>query len=340
MSDALLAALPNELLSCIIQSVRPSGSPVAVPAKHVVTQTLLNLTRASSRTRSLAIPYLYTYCLYIDSPRRLELLLRTLSSHVDDLQTKTCATGGAAGSKSLGYNLLNHGHGVLRSLYLAPFEEDTIDDPPVVKMIASLFKLLSPSLARLVINMALRSLYPEEDSHSVRPLLREAFQRLTALEEFTSVQDELFLDTRDIERDDFVREPPVWSLWPRLKHLALYNVDIDSEDVMGSLRKHPSLKVLVLTRADGEREGTTLSLLTMAHLIRVLIVNTASCHPEDPFTTRSVKKLIEGEFHNDKIVEMVRIVVPIAEDLENEDITVCQTWTRENSINGNLWNFT
>jgi hypothetical protein len=65
---------------------------------------------------------------------------------------------------------------VLRSMYLAPFTGENIDELPEVTMIKSLFELLLPFLVCLVTDMPLRSVYPDEDVQYIRPLLRNAFQ--------------------------------------------------------------------------------------------------------------------------------------------------------------------
>lgn len=343
---ALMDALPNELLSCIIQCLRPSGSPVAIPASHEIAQALLALTLVSSKIRSLAVPYLYNYCLYIDSPWRLQLLLGTLSREGNILQSRQHDCDEVAGSGPLGTFLLAHGHRVLKSLYLAPFEMDTIDELPVVKMIDHLFELLSPSLNRLVIDMPLRSLYPDDDTQEIRPVLRKAFQRLTALKEFVSARDELYLATWVVEGFNLEREPLVWSLWPQLEQLALYNVDICCYRFLGSLKQLPNLKVLVLTRADGEQDVSALDLITMKPLKRLLIVNTASCHRGSPVIIGIPEKLAKNQTHAIGETEIVRVNVPVLfEDGNGDeqqglgDIESCQIWTRETGINGSLWDF-
>ncbi|THW44018.1 hypothetical protein D6D21_05082 [Aureobasidium pullulans] len=79
-------------------------------------------------------------------------------------------------------------------LYLSPFSGGTINERKVVEQITELFTILAPSLKRLIINMPLRSHYPQEDVVTkLRPILRQGFSLLTNLEEFSSVQDNLFL---------------------------------------------------------------------------------------------------------------------------------------------------
>lgn len=330
--------LPTEVLSCIVQCLRPSDSPVAIPAIHEVTKALTSLTLVSSTLRSLAIPYLYTYCLYIDGPLRLQLLLRTLSSKVDTGSDKEHQTSENARKTSTAFSLQGKSW-MLKSLYLAPFTGDTIEEPAVAKMIDSLFELLSPSLARLVIDMPLRSLYPEEDIDNIRPILRAAFARLEALEEFTSAQDELYLETRVSDDDEPLREIPLWSTWHRLKHLALYNVDIEEPGFLRGLRKLQNLEVLVLTRADGEHDWSTSALLALEPLKRVTIVNSASGHLCGPVIIGVPDKPSVRGNCDTKIADIVRLEVLVDGDGQEgaEDIEVCQTWTRDRAIEGTLW---
>lgn len=91
--------------------------------------------------------------------------------------------------------------------------------------------------------MPLRTCYPEDDHLAVRPVLREGFARLTNLEEFVSTRDELYLDVMDGER------AYVWSAWPKLKRLALWNVDVGQE-FWRHVAQHSSLESLVLSNSD------------------------------------------------------------------------------------------
>ena len=109
-------------------------------------------------------------------------------------------------------------------MYLAPFSSDTIDEMAVVANIHSLFRTsIGQNLRRLVIDMPLRSVYPEDPGGPlVRPRLRHAFESLTNLQEFVSVKDELYLAVTEE-----TRETPVWSSWKSLRRLSLYNVLLD-----------------------------------------------------------------------------------------------------------------
>src|ERR1700733_9991989 len=191
--------LPTELLLHIIDSLIPSNPPVAFPASHIVTRTLLKLCLVSKTIHYAAIRLLFAHCVYIDSPDRLRLLQRTLVDH--HLER-------AFGSKipwqspldrddsdsNLETRHENTPKSFISSLFLAPFPDDTIDSPEIAPLVLGLCTTIGHYLTRLVIDIPLRSLRPEDDTNNVRPFLRAAFQEFVALEEFVSIRDELYLD--------------------------------------------------------------------------------------------------------------------------------------------------
>jgi hypothetical protein len=233
-----LLSLPFELLHQIIDSLVPSSltTQIALPQTHATTKALLALTRTCKTTSPIALRHLYTHCLFIDSPSRLQCIADTLSP-------KTAR------------DLREHA----TSLYLAPFVGETIDDVETIHAVCRLLSRINPVLRRLVIDMPLRG-YDED----AEPLLRgfrselgEAFRKLALLEMFCSVRDELHL--RDDESE--VGMPagwgePVWKNWKKLRTLALYNVDIfwdasATQLFWRSVAKLRSLENLILTRCDG-----------------------------------------------------------------------------------------
>jgi|SRR3569833_1891909 len=96
--------------------------------------------------------------------------------------------------------------------------------------------------------MPLRSLRPAADHLNVRATLRDGFARLARLEEFVSVRDELFLALWEPELQ--VEEAAVWTLWPHLRRLALYNVDT-AAGFWAMASSMAQLEKIVLTCADG-----------------------------------------------------------------------------------------
>jgi hypothetical protein len=138
------------------------------------------------------------------------------------------------------------------SLYLSPFFFSIDEDPHTTQTLSSFLRLLAPTLRRLIIDIPLRSLYPEEDKNHIRPLLRDAFSTLTSLEFFCSVRDELYLDT--VLYPLSLNQAPVWSFWPKIKTLALYNELVTMDKFWIGLGKLEYLEAVVLTRADGLEE--------------------------------------------------------------------------------------
>jgi hypothetical protein len=238
--------LPLELIHCIIDFIPLAGdnAKIAYEPSHSITKTLLALTSTSRTIYPAARRLLYTHCLYIDSPWRLQRLLISLSAYI----------GGPAGSHPRSFlesepPTIHHG----TSLYLCPFPEDTINDLSTAQAVYDLLTILAPTLHRLVIDIPLRSLYPAQDSQGIRRLLRNGFAQLTSLEMFCSTRDELFLSC-SISWPIYPIEVNVWSLWPNLKTLALYNCDLSSQRFWGDMGKMKKLEILVLTRADSVQD--------------------------------------------------------------------------------------
>src|SRR5277367_3130474 len=221
--------LPTELLLHTIDSLIPSNPPVAFPASHIVTRTLLKLCLVSKTIHYAAIRLLFAHCVYVDSPDRLRLLQQTLVDHHLERAFGSRIPRQLPLDRDLpDFNLEtrheNTSKPFINSLFLAPFPDDTIDSPEIAQLVLGLCTTIGHYLTRLVIDIPLRSLRPEDDPNNVRPFLQAAFQELVALEEFVSTRDELFRDVTKRDRE----HPAVWSAWPNLKRLALYNVDVSS----------------------------------------------------------------------------------------------------------------
>ncbi|KAK2746807.1 hypothetical protein FQN57_002849 [Myotisia sp. PD_48] len=331
-----MAILPNETILQIVKSLIPSSPPVAFAASHPVTQTLISFTLVSTLTSVDARRLLLKHCLYIDSEERLEKLLSLKRQSLIDLTT--AAPNG---------------------LFLAPFPPSTEESyvrldqhPNIIKNVALLLSDVREKLTRLVIDMPLRSLYPEDDSDHLRPILREAFAGLTALEEFCSTRDELYLDTKELRGS----EPEVWSLWPQLRRLALYNPSLTNAEVWSGFKNCGSLTHLVVTRSDGlyEQVSDDPTLCnSLTQLRRVVVVNT-----EEEFAReiRRENPVMKNTFlgrlssfqlsHNAALAHAEEfedspfcsaIYVPSNSDTSDMDIDVCQEFVRHHAIEGTLW---
>jgi len=95
---------------------------------------------------------------------------------------------------------------------------------------------------KLVVGIPLRTLYYGDDDFSAYLGLLDGFRKLVNLEEFVSVQD-------DPCPNAFREDTYVWTHWPKLKRLALWNVRAD-EDFWRHVALHDALEVVVLSSTD------------------------------------------------------------------------------------------
>lgn len=318
--------LPAEVILNIITCLITPSPPVAFPPSDPVTRTLISLTLVSHFTSTIARKLLIKHCLYIDCKRRFNKIISLKR------KSKTIPTTVSPG------------------LFLAPYPGSIAESPQIAKDISFLLPSLKNTLTRLVIDIPLRSLYPEDDENSLRSKLRAAFVELTALEEFCSAQDELYLSTDP----DGQPEPEVWSCWPRLKRLALYNPDVAHTGFLEGLKKCPKLTHLILTRSDGlvnspdmyvEHPGLT-------RLERVTIVNSARARFDKDDLVRTPGTFlgeIERAFRANGSMATAAsdedtcsgpictyFQIPASPD-EKDDIELCQEWVCRRAIDGSLW---
>ena len=318
--------LPIELLEMIIENVAPRSTTLALPASDITTRTLYSCLTVSKPTFNRGLELLYSKCLYITSQQQLHALLRSYQSGCFALDLKVAAS---------------------TSMFLAPFTGDTIQEPKVVENLHNLFDILGNSLRRMVIDMPLRSAYPDRrEGREIRVPLRNAFRKLMAMEDFTSVRDELYLSTIMPKANDI--EPPGWTRWPQLQRLALYNVDI-SEDLLKNVNRLNSVKTLVLTRPDGMEDlGALREALTPATTI--VIVNTWESHL--PAQRRWIGKAMaagqrqrithsEIQYSYTQDIAHVKAVcvseIALNGGYDAQHIYQCQDWIKAEALSGALW---
>lgn len=186
-----MPCLPPELILYIMHCLIPSKPPVAFRASHPVTRTLLAFSLTCKLTSAPAVQLLHLHCLHIDSNERLQRLI----ANSPRLSATTTNNSGTEDREDICDATFLLNPNTSRCLYIYPFLDDSIDEPLIVQKVNSLILAVSSSLKRLVIDMPLRSLYPQDDYNRVRPVLRAAFASLEIIDEFCSVRDELFLDT-------------------------------------------------------------------------------------------------------------------------------------------------
>ncbi|KAJ3170288.1 hypothetical protein HDU88_008915 [Geranomyces variabilis] len=301
--------LPLEIVLLVIDRLTAGIDAVALKPSHRITRTLLALTRCSRSVKPIATKYLYRHCLFIDSAWRLAALNQTLASAEDEEDS-----------------VRQH----MTALYVAPFQE-SIDDPVIAFHVHELFRHLGSVLTRLVIDMPLRSLYPEDDVRQILPLLRKGFDFLKVIEEFTSARDELHLSNWP-KRD----HPPFWARWPRLRRLALYNMDLDPnvDEFWSGIAKLGGLEVLVATRADGLDELSCDILRSRARRPhRLIFVNLPLSNRFDGPRWDHLVANLAGPY-SDMVVLSDESAL---ETYSAEPVDDCQEWTRDRALSGELW---
>lgn len=320
--------LPAELVLYIVDCLIPSNPPVVFSRGHVITRTLLSLTLVCKLVSRTAKQLLIKHCLQIDSSELLDRVLQWSA---------------LSGSEGQAPHLP-----VSVGLFLSPFPVDNLNIPSTVYQVDRLSSVLCSNLTRLVIDMPLRYLYPEDDHEQVRPALRAAFARMTKLVEFCSVKDELYLSTVE-----GIREPAIWSFWPRLQRLALYNVAVDSSQFIDGLRQCLNLTHLVLVRPDGLSEEVPsehMDLGFLPSLQRLIIVNTgADFLQSTPFDQKMWEESFVGRLHalrspdgdadsdseTGSVASYLSLRTPFGRD--DDDIEICQEWLYAQAISGALW---
>lgn len=293
--------LPLEIVLNIITCSLPPAD-VILPPSHDATKALLTWTLVCHETRRLANRYLRKRCVYLDSSQRLSTYLLAIQKE-PELRNATV-------------------------LSLSPFGE-SIDDLPLCSWIRELLNYTCGTLRRLVIDVPLRSLYPEDDHLAVRRILREGFERLENLEEFVSIRDELYLEVAEDGR-----HPTVWRSWKKLKRLALYNADLTFY-FFRDLACLTQLETLVLSRSDGNDE----SLDDWAEYFKVtdrpfklLVLGSERRHliPDE---------LLSGRVKNRANIVDVSMIRSIwLHHTIDFSIEECHTFVREHAGSGTLWN--
>ncbi|CAD0113236.1 unnamed protein product [Aureobasidium uvarum] len=302
--------LPVEIVDHIIRSTIPDTNHLAYPASDLTTKTLLAYLTVSKAASQTARSLLYIHCLYIDTPWRLDLLLRRSS--------------------------LRASVSTIQRLYLSPFPGRTIRVRKVVNQIAELFTILSSNLKRLVVDMPLRSHYPEEDvTDQLRPILRKGFEQLVHLEEFCSIRDELYLacHVRALSPEvqaEFINGF-VFQKWTKLRRLALYNQMLDSE-FRTALANMPNLDTVVLSRPDYDYDFRLNEVIArFEDHVKVVIVDAT-----DDAAQAGMRKLsTDTDSPQDTLSNAWKLEFLIRKN--QDSISAVQEWSLQRMLEGELW---
>ncbi|KAG8421032.1 hypothetical protein J3458_002939 [Metarhizium acridum] len=306
------ANLPPELILHIIDCLLPCTPHMILPPKHPSTKTLVSLTTVCRATYIHASRLLRQRCVHIDSSQRLATYLVCIPRLVPTLPPVL--------------SLRN-----ITSLYLAPFGP-SLDDQPTAEWVRELFCEVCDSLRRLVVHMPFASLDPLDDHLNVRRTLREGFEQLTKVEEFTCLAEYPALSVPDAHTD-------VWRLWPDLKRLTLFGVPLDNHWLWWDIATLPELRHVVLAQPqrvdaadikdeyfhklprDDPRLGRKIRIVLLDAAYKIGTVRTARWKEVDPEAKMEVETYeVPRPFYGDE-----------------SDGELVTEWVRKGALDGTLW---
>lgn len=229
--------LPAELLLQIVDDVVPQKANALLPASHPATKTLLSLTRTCHATHARAQKLIQERCVILDTRRRLVCFLRYVKE--------------AEGSSALPQSARFPAHHVT-AMYLSPFFRAE-DDNDTASQVAELLGMVSASLRRLSIRMPSPLTCNDSSPTCVCRTLHKGFRQLRdRLEEFVCLSMFPGLELTTGGRG-MGQAPPAGAdigspLWPQLRRLSLFGVELDNERLWEAMAMMPQLTDVVLAR--------------------------------------------------------------------------------------------
>lgn len=382
--------LPLELILHVIESLRPDQSNVILYPYDNITKTLMATRLVCKAVNSIAVKILLQHCMYIGTNRKAQRLatflntpdektgisegFKSLFSNIssvrnlalslfpyqeenDDAETPSeplAITTEPQHSSQDGTDNITDSDVDDMDDWLAE-NKSPLKDMPTALAVRDILLTVAPSLRVLVINMPLRSLYREQDHQGVRPILRQGFEALINLEEFCSIQDELYLDM--IPGDE-----PVWAkYWLKLRCLQLYNPIVgDDDEIWMQMAKLPCLEMVVFARADpGDLERVDIKRAWLDAVdsvakgsdevaplsrLRKMTIALANCTPLQPIYKQFKKSWHEVDPEGD--VRVLLADIPIPTKYHNntrewewslDSIGTTQRCVMEAAVSGEIW---
>lgn len=121
----------------------------------------------------------------------------------------------------------------------------------------------------------------------------------------------------------------MWSFWPKLKTLALYNCDLHSERFWQDLAVTKQLETLVLTRCDGVQDVNFkrewIGCGNAEKGVKVVFV--------DVDGEQGLPETVEEEREGEK-VRVMRARVPTSYYGDEDIIELCQDWIKRSVLRG------
>jgi hypothetical protein len=321
MASPAPPTLPTEIILLIIEALDRRNT-VALPAKHIVTKTLLSFCLTAKCTYGTAVRVLLSRCLYIDSASRLRRLLHSLGLLSARLRGDEQSVASLPPQPVLPY---------MQSLYLSPQPHHDLEPYQVLSDVCDLVLLLGPSLRRLVIDIQIHAGHFEDETRCVQPSLRRSFAQLFNMEELCSVRDSLFVV--DAATSIPYEERALWSPLQKLRALALYKPHLDG-NFYSCLANLPNLRTLVTTQSTGLSYHIPMRSLTLfwkasPHQLTISFVNTWMEHNE-PAEEHGWKA------HVDDRITLKQVFVPTSYYGDEDMAVACRDWTMRKALDGEL----
>ncbi|KAF1809913.1 hypothetical protein P152DRAFT_143240 [Eremomyces bilateralis CBS 781.70] len=316
--------LPPEILMQIIESIAPSSHSVILPATHPTTKAWLAWSLVCHATSSVAVNLLRKHCVYLDSQKRLGDFVKAIlpGSHLPSVP--------APAHWPLHPFLPLPGHWNVTAIYLAP--EGTSMSAIIGRWIRYLCYSVYGTLRRLVVNLPSPIAFPLENSIGHHPVIWEGFDQLSQLEEFVSLRDDLYFPDRNWSR--WLRYP-TWTYWPKLKRLALYNLDANFKfwQEMAGLEM---LEQLVLARTSSMVQRISFTSYTglTTRPLKVVLANVESEQPQ------GLLEALEPPWVEQATpLDVMVYDIPTSFYGDEEPGELCQSWATSHAVQGTIWDW-
>ncbi|WYZ42763.1 hypothetical protein EsH8_VI_000462 [Colletotrichum jinshuiense] len=317
LSQTQRQRLPPELILHIIESLLPSNESAILPSSHGATRALLAFSLVSRSTYDFTIRLLRKRCMYIDSNRRLSLLLLSILAPPLGTLPPTLSLK------------------CITSLYISPFGK-SLDDKPIAMWVRELFCEVCETLKRLVVDMPFGSLSGYDDHLDVRPTLTDGFQRLSKLEELVCL--------RDYPALTFMPQTftvNCWSLWPKLRRVVLFRAPVSSHWLWYDVANTAQLEQVVLARPLGLESANIKDdyhHMLKSHdymvprKVKIVLADVESDMPE-------IQTAGWAEYDPDGLVTVERYHIPTSFYGDEEATALCCDWVKTAALNGSIWSW-
>ncbi|KAL5000061.1 hypothetical protein BDV10DRAFT_200250 [Aspergillus recurvatus] len=281
--------LPADLILPVIDCLIPATLPVVFGPGHVITRRLLSLILVCKLVSRAAKQLIFKHCLCIDSAHRLGLLLQKST--------------------------------------LSATQSDNLNIPPTVYQIEDSSAIISANLTSLIIDIPFHHLYPEDDVHQLRPILRTQSPArpspkglsLSAMSSTSAHTTNNKYNSKNKGRIGRISQQS-GSSGRTLKRLVLYNVAVESSQFIGASPIVNARFGFLHTSPVADEGSWERSFVGRLHALRYL-------------GAHSPKDMDSG---SDSVTSYLALRMPFGRD-DDDDISICQGWLLKQASSGALW---